>query len=299
MISAIALSESGEVIAHCALSGQPGESQMELGQAVVVPTHRSRGVLKELSDLLMEKAHQLNLKGLFVQAVTLHPYSQRVCIKYGFKESALLLGYAPQAIIMKAIADQRLPQRESVMYGYQPLKEDLSCRVYPPPHHSAMIERIYENLGFERELASSEEAQMGEESALSQPEKSGLNLSTHVISSLGIAKIGIVNYGSGIENELKNALRELCNEGIAVVYLQLPLNDPQTAVMCQPIERLGFFFAGIQPSPAEESNGELVSRDSLWLQCFNGPRVEYDQLQIYSEFGKTLLAYIREHDPLV
>jgi hypothetical protein len=36
----------------------------------------------------------------------------------------------------------------------------------------------------------------------------------------------------------------------------------------------------------------------LCLQYLIGPRINYDLLQIHSDFGKELVAYIREQDPL-
>ena len=109
----------------------------------------------------------------------------------------------------------------------------------------------------------------------------------------------ILNYGPGIELEVKNKLRDLCHEEISMVYLKLPLGDPYTAEICKSIEELGFFFAGIQPGSAESAGSEIVpSRDLFCLQYFNGPRIDYDLLQIYSDFGKQLLQYIRKNDPL-
>jgi serine/threonine-protein kinase RsbW len=100
--------------------------------------------------------------------------------------------------------------------------------------------------------------------------------------------------------EVKNKLKDLCyeHEGIAVVYLYLPLGDPHTAVICQHFEELGFFFAGIYPKPAKPADPEgMNSGDLLCLQYLNGPRINYDLLQIYSDFGQELVQYVRDRDP--
>jgi hypothetical protein len=111
-----------------------------------------------------------------------------------------------------------------------------------------------------------------------------------VVSALGSGLIEVAGYGQGIEQEVKNKFRDLCHEGIAVVYLNLPAGDPQTAVMCQRFEEFGFFFSGIQPRPD--------GKDLLCLQTLNGPRIDYDLVQVYSDFGKELLSYVRVQDPL-
>jgi anti-sigma regulatory factor (Ser/Thr protein kinase)/RimJ/RimL family protein N-acetyltransferase len=299
MISAVAVTETGEVIGHSALSGQRGDRVMEIGQAVVAPAHRGRGILKELSDLLMEEAWQRRLTGLYVHAVTIHPFSQRVSLKYGFRESAVLLGYAPRHVQMKAFADRELPQRETVVYAYQPLHDEPCSRIYPPAHHRSMIARIYRNLGLEREFASPEDTYRRAETSRPAPETSSFTLSTKAVSALGTALIEVTGYGPGIEQEAKDKMRDLCHEGTAVIYLNLPLGDPGVAAACKHFEELGFFFCGIQPRPAEPAGpASIPSRDLLCLQFLNGPRIDYDRLQIYSDFGKELVGYIRERDPL-
>jgi anti-sigma regulatory factor (Ser/Thr protein kinase)/RimJ/RimL family protein N-acetyltransferase len=290
MISVVAVTEAGQVIGHCALSGQTGDRVMEIGQAVVAPAHRGRGVIKDLIDLLMQEARQRGLRGLFALTVTIHPFSQRVLLKYGFRESAILLGYAHRHVQMKEFADQELPQRETVVYGYHPLDAGPRCPIYPPIHHRSIIARIYGNLELKRELIFPRESHPGSEAGQLPLEIPRFDLSTKMVSALGFGLIEVASYGPGIEQEVKNKLRDLCHEGIAVVYLNLPVGDPQTAVLCQRFEGLGFFFSGIQPRPD--------GKDVLCLQYLNGPRIDYDLLQIYSDFGKELVEYIREQDPL-
>lgn len=305
LVSALALTETGEVVGHCALSGQPGEPVMEVGQAVVAPAHRRRGVMKELMVLLMKEAGQRGLAGLFVVAVTVHPFSQRATLRYGFRESAVLLAYAPQNVHFKEIADPGLPQRETVVYGYQPLNEDPGGRVFPPPHHRSIIARIYDNLGLRRELASPEVSDLSIEQGPSRSELCPFALSAKIKSAMRTALIQIADYGARIEQELqiyqevKNKLRDLCYEGVAAVYLNLPLGHPNTALACQHFEELGFFFAGILPRPAKPVGPEGENcGDWLCLQYLNGPRIDYDLLHIYSDFGQELVRYIRERDPL-
>jgi anti-sigma regulatory factor (Ser/Thr protein kinase)/RimJ/RimL family protein N-acetyltransferase len=290
MISALAVTEAGEVIGHCSLTGELRDRVMEIGQAVVVPAHRGRGVIKDLIDLLMEEARQRGLAGLFAHAVTIHPFSQRVMFKYGFRESAILLGYAHRHVQMKEFADQELPQRETVIYGYQSLDEESRHPVFPPVHHQSIIARIYQNLGLERKRVFSANPRLRSESGGQPSEIPRFDLTTRMVSAFGSGLIEVASYGPGIEQEIKNKLRGLCREGIAVVYLNLPIRDPQTAVRCQRFEELGFFFSGIQPRPD--------GKDLLCLQTLSGPGIDYDLVQIYSDFGKELLGYVREQDPL-
>jgi len=299
LLSAVATTEMGEVVGHCALSGQPGDPLMEVCQAVVAPAHRRRGVMKELVGLLTAEARQRELAGLYVVAVTVHPFSQQASHRYGFRESAILLAYGPRNVHFKKITDQQLPQRETVVYSYQPLHEDPCSRVYLPAHHHSIIAQIYANLGLEREFATDKMSHLRPGPGPATSEDCHLDLSTEITSAMGTALIEIGGYGAGTEQEIKSKLRALCYEGIAVVYLGLPLGDPHTAVSCRKFEELGFFFAGILPRPAKTVSPEgIISGDWLCLQFLNGARVDYDRLQIYGDFGQKLLGYIREQDPL-
>jgi hypothetical protein len=70
-------------------------------------------------------------------------------------------------------------------------------------------------------------------------------------------------------------------------------------VSCQKFEELGFFFAGVLPRPAKPVSPKgMTGGDWLCLQYLNGARIDYDRLQIYSDFGQELVGYIRERDPL-
>jgi len=299
MISAVAVTETGEVIGHCALSGQPGDLVMEVGQAVVAPAHRRRGVMEELVGLLTNESHRRGLAGLFVTGVTVHPFSQRATYRYGFRESALLLAYLPRDAHFKKITRQGLPQRETVVYGYQPLHEDPCSRVYPPPHHRSILEQIYANLALDREFAYPEMSHLSIENGPSTSGPCPFSLSTKITSALRTARIEIAEYGPGIQQEVRSKLGDLCYERIAVVYLNLPLGDPHTALFCQKFEELGFFFAGILPRPAKPVSPEGMNcGDWLCLQYLNGARIDYDRLHIYSEFGQALVEYVRERDPL-
>ena len=299
LLSAVATTEAGEVVGHCALSGRPSDPVMEVCQAVVAPAHRRRGVMEELVGLLTKEAQQRGLAGLFVVAVTVHPFSQQATHRYGFRESALLLAYGPRNVHFKKITDQRLPQRETVVYGYQPLHKDPRSRVYPPAHHRSIIDQPYANLGLEREFASPEMSHLRTGPDTLTREDCHFDLSTEVTSAMRTAHIEVAGYGPGIEQEVKSKLRDLCCEGIAAVYLNLPLGDPHTAVLCQKFEELGFFFAGILPRPAIPVSSEgMISGDWLCLQFLNGAHIDYDRLHIYSEFAQALVEYVRERDPL-
>jgi serine/threonine-protein kinase RsbW len=299
MISAVAVTETGEIAGHSALSAQPGDPVMELGQAVVDPAYRGRGIANRLFDLLVAEGRRRGLNSLCIETVTVHPYSQQASHKLGFCESALWLVRFPPDAQTKELAGQELVERESVFYGYLPLSEEGRGLVYAPGHHRPMLERIYDGLGLKRTFAPAKGASPTIGASVPVP---GIPLpvfSTQVVSLLQIAMIEVTEYGLGILPAVQNRLRELCHKGIAVTYLHLPLGDPQTAELCRYFEGMGFVFAGVLPRPAGTAGQqEVPTRDQLCLQYLNGPRVGYDRLQIFGDLGRELVEYVRAQEPL-
>jgi serine/threonine-protein kinase RsbW len=62
------------------------------------------------------------------------------------------------------------------------------------------------------------------------------------------------------------------------------LSDPAARLACAPLEALGFFFAGIIP--------ELDGDDVLRLQYLHDVEADVDSVQIASDFGTELFAYV-------
>jgi len=276
LISAVAVLETGEVVGHCALVGTPGSPIMEIGQAIVSPQYRNRGVVARLAILLKQVAQERELMGLCSLPVTLHPYSQRAALKLGFREAGLFLGYVPQSVYFKKIGDQELAQRETLFYSFMPLDMPTEMTVYPPPRHRGMIQRIYEHVGLSRQLA--------ECPADVQPPAAPSNLSTHIKLSFSSAQIEVHGYGSRVAWEIAAKLADLRGRGLAVLHLDLPLTDPLTGRFSADLEDLGFTFGGIVPG---------AQKDVLRLQYLHDVTIDYEKITCASEFAHKLLAYVR------
>jgi hypothetical protein len=74
------------------------------------------------------------------------------------------------------------------------------------------------------------------------------------------------------------------NSSAEVIYLDLPLDRPASASVCEEAERLGFFFSGVSPQAPN-------SGDWLRLQ-FPKCAIDFSLLQIESEFAREMLSYI-------
>ncbi|MCA1959561.1 MAG: ATP-binding protein [Desulfomonile sp.] len=284
VVSVVAVTSQGDIAGHCALLFHDKDARIaELGMGVVKPEFRSLGCFYRMNEVLDEKAKQTNLVGVFGQAVTNHTYSQRVGHKVGLKDCAIILAYLPDTVTFKGISE-RLPQRDSVVVHFKYLQQPAEITIYPPPHHEAIIQQLYANLGAASTTASV--------SGLGQAPAGGSHIKTWVIGQLSFARIEIQQYGSDVIREVKSRLRDLRLERMDAINLYLDLSDPLTAVMSERFEELGFFFAGILPAAARRG-------DALILQYLNNVALNYDMIRLDSDLAKDLLAYIKSHDPNV
>jgi serine/threonine-protein kinase RsbW len=98
------------------------------------------------------------------------------------------------------------------------------------------------------------------------------------------ASIRIIAYGRDLPDVVRRRLRELQLRRIDWISLDLPVSHPAVQELCAPLEALGFFFAGIIP--------ELADGDLLRLQYLNEVEADLESVQLASDFGRELLAYV-------
>src|SRR5262249_50967633 len=144
--------------------------------------------------------------------------------------------------------------------------------VHAPPHHRAVLERLYGNLAVPTDFQPPGAA------------KAAGRLVVSLDRQWGYGEVFVQAVGEDTATEIRRARADLC--GVAdteVVYLYLPLADPGTAELCTRAEAAGFFFSGIGPRFASDG-------DMLCLQYIGG-ELDAQLLQIATPFGKELLDY--------
>ena len=152
VISAVAVTEDQEVVGHGALMRDAKESELaEAGMAVVRPGFRGQGCMNKIFSYLANAAREKGISSLCGQAVTNHVFSQKYSHSEGYRDCALILGLGPSHTSFKGIAET-LPQRESVILSFKPLSPPGRVTIYPPLHHKDFVQKVYENLGLERDI---------------------------------------------------------------------------------------------------------------------------------------------------
>ncbi len=282
MISAVAVTADNEFMGHAALVfDDAGARTAEYTFVFVNQAFRNQGCMGRLAQFLLTTPAKRPLAGVYSYSVANHVFTQRGVIKLGFRDCGILLATSPATWKFKGIDEPGI-QRISVVLSFVYLEQPSPHRIFAPPHHREMIGRILEHIAAPHVLASPPQ------NPPSLPDQAS-RINTKLYPLENCAMITVHSYGPDTVREVRRILRDLCLKQVAAIDLFLPLDDPTTCFITAKLEKLGFFFAGIQP--------ETGSGDALILQYLNNIPFDYDKVQAFSDLARDLLAYIRNHDP--
>ncbi len=263
----IVRTEKGEAVGYFAVLLSTDSNIGEVGEVVVSPKHRGKGLMKMMMKALIDMAKAKGLFGLFGEAVTVHTISQKVNAKYGFKSTALVLGFFPPA---KYKGFQHKEQRVSVIIDFLPLTERKEVKVYLPKEYSKILRKIYQNLGINVINPQRKKQQL--------PEKSILSL--WINYNFGSAVIIVRKFGKDFIDRIKKKVEILNKKGIKGVYIDLPLENPAIKEFVPALKKEGFIFSGLMPLFHKE-------KDYLRMQkVFE--KFDFKQIHVFSQMAKTI-----------
>jgi serine/threonine-protein kinase RsbW len=245
-------------------------------EGLVDPRFRHHGLLEQMLKFVQRRATARGMLGLYGEAVTVHPYSQKSNLALGFAEMGVQLADEAPTVVFKQMADAESRKRTATILNFLQTNEGPRRAVYAPPHHRAMIERLYAHGKLRRDLKDA--------AAPAAAPTSGARVRVDAFPAWSEASIRVIAYGADLPDLVRARLRELCLRRIDWICLDLPLSHPGARELCAPLEALGFFFCGIIPDIADD--------DVLRLQYLNEVEAEVESAQIASDFGKELFAYV-------
>lgn len=276
MISCVAEGDGGEIVGHVALLRDGPEARIaESGIAVVDPRYRGHALFKTMKQTLVEQAQARGLYGIYSEAMTLHPFTQKGNHALGAQETGFLLGFLPRDVDPRRIETCPQGDRAAVALYYLRTNPEPARVVYAPPHHRPLIEDLCRRLGLDRAFAAAGPA-AGEEGET--------RLGVRVRPELGMAFLTVAAFGPDLVAQVRHQLIDLCCKRIDVIYLDLPLQDPATAAGCAGLEALGLFFGGVIP--------ELNRGDVLRLQYLNNLALDVAAIVTVSPAGRALLDHV-------
>jgi N-acetylglutamate synthase-like GNAT family acetyltransferase len=271
LIAVVARDGEGEVVGHLALERGPGTQVAERGEAVVLPAHRSHGLLEGMTERLSQEAVKYDLQGIYAEPVTIHTYSQRNDEHAGMPVCAVLLGVNPATFHpkeMSSIAEQR----QSYLRTFRFVRPPAPRTIYAPAPYRKILHKLYERLG----VSVPEPAMAG---SAAQQSRTSIK-----VNGRGYGMIAFEQIGSSAAIELAQALRDAQALGACSVQLSACLEDPGLPLLTDAARDLGFFFCGLGPAFAD-------GRDLFLLQLLYEP-LDTGKLQLFTDLTKELVAFI-------
>lgn len=276
-VSWVAESAGGELLCHEGMSlAAAGDAVGHSGQAVTMPAARGRHLFTRTKRRLMDWATERGLAGMYSEATAAHPYSQRANLDLGAHETGFLLGWIPASVSNDA-ATERRPRRQSAALFYAKLNDGHEREVYAPARHRAIVRRTLELCELRGTIADPPVD-------VRIAERTGLHV--EVDQDHNLALITAHDPGADLEQAVAAERRHLFHrKGLDAIYLDLPLENPATAVLADHLERLGVSYAGVFPNNRTDG-------DVLRMQSLHRVRIVPDDISVASDHGRELLAYV-------
>ncbi|TAL10133.1 MAG: GNAT family N-acetyltransferase [Nitrospirae bacterium] len=285
MKSYVACNQRGELVGHLALTfPRPGARVAEAGQVVVDPRYRGHGLFQRMKRQARDEAAANQVVGIYSEAVTVHPYSQKGSLDVGAHEVGFLLGYTSGTISFRNISESERPRRQSIAFLYLKAGDHAPVTVHLPAPYRGLAQTLYEAAGIPRRVASDQDT-----------EPAGLPPAGHLTVSLrpdhNQAILTVDALGRDTLDSVRSHLRELRLQRVDCIYADLPLLQEGAGALGAGLRKLGFFFGALIP--------EFGPGDVLRLQYLNNVDIVPADIHTASEAGRKLLATILDDQAAV
>jgi len=253
----------------------------EVGEAVVSPHHRKKGLMKKMMNELIVMSRQKGLLGLFGMAITTHLFSQKVNAKFGFKSTALILARS-QRSAYKGI-EIKPDVTVSVVLEFLPLIRRWRRPVIIPEIYNDLLIKIYGQ--FEKQPSPAQEHNQ----AASGSGKTDLKL--NILYEKNSAVIIVFNVGSTFEASCLRVFRSLEELNLTSVYIDLPLDQTPLDPAIAWLKDQQFILGGLMPLYHQETDYLRMQRIHL--------DVDFEAIETNTEIASKIKERIKsEYDAL-
>jgi len=275
-VACVAETPAGELLCHIGMTlAAAGDAVAHSGQAVTLPAARGQHLFTRTKRHLMDWARERGLAGMYSEATAAHPYSQKANLELGAHETGFLLGWIPATVSNDAAGGRR--GRQSAALFYTKLNDGHERRVYAPERHRAIVAQTIALCELRGTLADPPPG-------CGLPERTELHV--EVDESHNLALLTVKTPGADLEQVVAAERHHLFHRRcLDAVYVDLPLENPATALVADRLERLGVSYAGVFPNSRTDG-------DVLRMQSLHRVRVKADDVAVASDHGRELLAYV-------
>lgn len=251
----------------------------EVGEAVVSPNHRGRGLMKNMMTELIKMSKQRGLLGLFGMASTFHVISQKVNHKFDFRSTALLVAKSPKKLY-KGMATHT-SEVVSVIMDFLPLTQLWRKPVILPQAYHDILNEIYAQFTDQKRTISS-----------GNPSTTGSDQTDLVLTINYEAHnvlITVKDYGPTFETSAMRLFRSIDDLNLNAIYIDLPLTSPKINGAIQWLKERGFIFSGLMPLFHQEYDHLRMQKIMI--------DIDFDKINTYSEVAGKLKSLIKhEYD---
>jgi len=274
-VSCVAETAEGELLCHSGLSRtSPQDRVGHSGQAVTMAAARGQHLFTRTKRYVLAWARAAGMAGMYCEATAAHPYSERALVEVGARETGFLLGWIPASVSNDAAAAAR--GRQSAALFYMKTNDGHERPVYAPRRHREIVGSLVEACELRGTLADPPAAtELEPRTELHVDLEPGHNL----------AIMTVTTPGADLEEVVAAERHHLFRRGLDAVYVDLPLEQPGTALVADHLERLGVSFSGVFPNRRADG-------DVLRMQSLHRVRVKADDVAVVSEHGRALLDYV-------
>lgn len=238
MISAVAITPSGEVVGHVACTfDRPGDIIPEAGKMIVDPRYRGHHLAERLSLTRTRIAGERAIPGMWSETVTNHPASQRLAIERGAAEVGLLIGYGPRTITMVGLPGEK-PLRHSFLAVFTPTGSLPAATLIVPEYAADHVAALAGRLGIAREIRTEP----------LPPARARSRIHSAASALAGTAAIRVEEIGRDIVAQVADGLEEHAALAPSAVHLHLPATHPSAAWAAVELERIGFAWCAWMPA---------------------------------------------------
>ena len=275
LISAIAETSDGELLCHSGLSlAAPGDVVGHAGQALTLPAARGRHIFTTVKRYLVEWVTSRGLVGMYSEATAAHPYSQQALLDLGGHETGFLLGFIPESVDNSVSAPGS--GRQSAALFFLRLRPGKERRLYAPTRHREIVRDTIEICDFRSQLA-------GAPIRTDLPRSSRLRI--EIRPGDNVAVLTVSQAGDDLTARVDAERSRLFSEGVDALYVDLPLDQPESAHVSESLEELKLSYSGIFPN-------NTAAGDVLRLQCLRKATALSHDVVVASPHGIALLEYV-------
>ncbi len=253
----------------------------EVGEVVVSPEHRRKGLMKIMMNELISMSRQKGLLGLFGMAVTTHLFSQKVNAKFGFKSTALILATSSRSVY-KGL-DTKPSVTASVVLEFLPLIRRWRRPITIPELYKELLTEIYGQ--FEKQPSSP--------SQQNQPDSGSgkTDLKLNILYEKNSAVIIVLNMGTTFETSCLRMFRSIEELNLTSVYIDLPLNQNPLDKAITWLKEQQFILGGLMP---------LFHRETDYLRMQRILKdVDFETIETHTEIAFKIKERIKsEYDAL-